>query len=328
MAHKTWMEHSKVSAAGVCQAGNAPASDMMASDAKVGGTMTDGSKTGVSMDNQQHARGNGFTRGGFTRGGFTLVELLVVIGIIALLISLLLPTLTRARERAKATVCMSNMRGIGQQLLIYAQNNNGWLFPVGPWMATAVPARYESLGTNKYPWDRWPMHAGFDFTAADTPDPSTWGNVEDYNYNSAGGTYGSKISLVQKWTPPVMRCPADDPPSGHSYILNKYLQQSPEQLIKMGRHANKGSSEVILMGEKVTARDDYYMELNDNDAGQALDLESEFLLVVEPQRHGQSYGSNYLFLDWHVDHMFNGEAQNAVDPWYVAPEGTPATPTP
>src|ERR1041385_6083932 len=55
--------------------------------------------------------------------GFTLVELLVVIGIIAVLISILLPTLTRAREAANRTACLSNLRSVGQMMLIYAQFN-------------------------------------------------------------------------------------------------------------------------------------------------------------------------------------------------------------
>src|SRR5688500_8092259 len=57
---------------------------------------------------------------------FTLVELLVVIGIIALLISILLPSLNRARASAKLVSCQSQLRQIYQALAIYAANNKGF----------------------------------------------------------------------------------------------------------------------------------------------------------------------------------------------------------
>ena len=66
-----------------------------------------------------------------TRTAFTLVELLVVIGIIALLIALLMPALNRARESARQTNCLSNLKQINQAMLMFSIENKGHLPQIG-----------------------------------------------------------------------------------------------------------------------------------------------------------------------------------------------------
>jgi len=66
-------------------------------------------------------------RGRLGRGGFSLIELLVVVSILALLFSMLVPSLGRAKGLAREMLCKSNLSGIGKAAEMYASDNGGYV---------------------------------------------------------------------------------------------------------------------------------------------------------------------------------------------------------
>jgi len=138
------------------------------------------------------------------RRGFTLVELLVVIGIIALLVSILLPALNKAREDAKRVRCLSNERQLVMAWQMYASENKGKL------VGSNTPA-YSTAGPDGKGWWYW----------------AAAGNSLECLYNGKLWPYLKNYD--------VYKCPNDRIMYTHTYSINGYLAgENPDRIFTTG----------------------------------------------------------------------------------------------
>lgn len=177
---------------------------------------------------RDHARG---------RNGFTLVELLVVIGIIAILISILLPALGRVRDQANRTACMSNLRQVMIGFMMYAQQNKDKC-PYG--------ARLDNPGGVDLPADWVHWRQGI--------------NNEGLNSSAIAPFVNSKGEGLKA----LLRCPSDRLQDritsstgqyAYSYSMNMYFEPRPGFYPPEGGpparlSATKRAAEKILLAEE------------------------------------------------------------------------------
>ncbi|HTU25289.1 MAG TPA: DUF1559 domain-containing protein [Pirellulales bacterium] len=148
----------------------------------------------MRVKNHKNLRAAG-RRASSPAGGFTLIELLVVIAIIGLLVALLLPAVQTARESARRTQCVNNLKQIG--LALYEYHNSKQCFPPGYVDGQTDPSAWASS-------DKGPSWGWASFILPYMDEQNTFTQI---NFTVAVGT-GTNTTVTQQALP-MFQCPSD-----------------------------------------------------------------------------------------------------------------------
>jgi prepilin-type N-terminal cleavage/methylation domain-containing protein len=279
-----------------------------------------------------------------TNRGFTLVELLVVIGIIALLVAILLPILHRARIAAQDAQCLSNLRQIGQATISYRSDTRRIPFFMYLITGGGNPLPQGTTSGNTLAW------TAFSQGGKTTHKTITMGYMEDawkplnkYLYkNLTAASFASRTDPDKRVDRDVFRCPADDNDGMGRTVKNaaplNYLGTSvpsPYELYGTDYMCNRGfmyDPEIValyyqlklnvfpLTQDKVDSFNHgiskIVMKWNSSEtyvAAELLFIYSIFYHVAVPGAHSRQSVHNGVFLDGHAVHVY--VTQRDIDRW-------------
>lgn len=132
------------------------------------------------------------------KGGFSMPELIVVLGLIMLLISLLMPAVSRARRQAMSVQCRAQLRDLGMALAAYANENRGCVVPFRGW---APGPRWPELAYDD-PQPAvliCPTGAGQDFMSYQLNKWMMWGEIRLQGNNAAGLPASRMVLAGESW---------------------------------------------------------------------------------------------------------------------------------
>jgi prepilin-type processing-associated H-X9-DG protein/prepilin-type N-terminal cleavage/methylation domain-containing protein len=173
----------------------------------------------------------------WTVRAFTLVELLVVIGIIALLIAILLPSLAAARRAAMMVSCASNQRQIGIAVLTFAQDHKGYAPLAGFLNFDASPDSLTDSSMRRYAYMRLSngRHKPAPFPAALAPYMGYQGDLTDYDGISAAFQGSSGLARI-------FRCGS----AAERQKLGRFIEDGGDGTYAPGIYADYAVNEAVL----------------------------------------------------------------------------------